>query len=477
LRINLLSKSLLLLASFIFSNSVSAVFQEGNVSADVDGGLLAVAASDSTYVAVGMFTKVLHSDDGINWTKQVVPDNGMRAYQSLSDITYGNGTFVAVSQQNNIYSSNDGKSWTETADVLDSSPAFNSVTFSGTKFYAAGSYWKSDFTSRITSIIESADGATWTELSTIETSADTALVWDGNQLLLAGTGGKIWTSADGVTWVSNDAPYAVNDVIDGLASNGSDKTVAVGWHLTVMHSADGQNWTKIDYRDFSAEWQMGQTDVIWTDSEFVMVNNTGIISTSSDGENWTDDETFHTLLAFEDVASIGSQLVMVGSKAKEGGGKLPAFAYSGALNATSNSVPTANAGADQTVTAGVTVSLSGSADDSDGSISTYLWEQVSGTSVTLSATDAVDSSFTAPDVSANEDLVFKFTATDDASAAGSDEMTVTVNPANNTNGDSTNNKTTPADDDSETDNTSKSAMNPLMLLGLLIPIVVWRRKK
>jgi len=474
--------------SFFISNYTLAAFQEGTPPAGADGGVGAVAASNSKYVAVGIFSKVMHSDDGVTWVKQSAPANGMSTFQNLLDITYGNGKFVAISSQSNIFTSSDGENWTEHTKPIPKAsnaftePAFNSVVYNGTKFYVAGSSFKSDFSGSITSIAESADGTTWTEISTIEGVADTAMAWDGNQLIIAGTGGKIWTSADGVSWTGNDAPHAVNDFIDGIASNGTDKSVAIGWHLTVMHSVDGQTWTKIDYRDFNKEWQMGQTDVIWTGSQFVMVNNAGIISTSADGVSWTDDETFKDVLAFEDVASIGDQIVAVGSKVKQGGGKLPAFAYSGSLVATSNSVPSANAGTDQAVTAGETVSLSGTSSDSDGAISTYLWEQVSGTSVTLAATDANDTSFTAPSVSASEDLVFKFTVTDDAAATGSDEITVTVNPVNSaapanssTSGDTSNSGTSSSD--SSDDSTSSSAMNPILLLSILLTVLYIRQKK
>jgi hypothetical protein len=50
-----------------------------------------------------------------------------------------------------------------------------------------------------------------------------------------------------------------------------------------------------------------------------------------------------------------------------------------------NQAPTANAGPDQTVNEGATVTLDGSnSTDPDGSITSYLWTQTAGTSVTLS---------------------------------------------------------------------------------------------
>ena len=87
--------------------------------------------------------------------------------------------------------------------------------------------------------------------------------------------------------------------------------------------------------------------------------------------------------------------------------------------------PTAQAGADRTVNPGETVTLSGSGTDSDGTIQSYAWSQISGTSVTLQNANTAQASFTAPDTAGP--LVFRLTVTDNLGATGSDDVTVTVN--------------------------------------------------
>ena len=92
-----------------------------------------------------------------------------------------------------------------------------------------------------------------------------------------------------------------------------------------------------------------------------------------------------------------------------------------------NQLPNAAAGADQAVAAGAAVQLDGSSSmDPDGSIATYRWEQISGSTVALSATDIADPTFGAPSTPAAQDLVFRLTVTDDRGGQDTDEVTVAV---------------------------------------------------
>jgi len=93
--------------------------------------------------------------------------------------------------------------------------------------------------------------------------------------------------------------------------------------------------------------------------------------------------------------------------------------------------PTADAGPDQTIDEGVIVTLDASnSTDPDDGIASYLWEQTSGTTVTLSDQTAVQPTFTAPDAGAEgEMLTFQLTVTDEGGLQATDTSTVTVNNA------------------------------------------------
>ena len=96
-----------------------------------------------------------------------------------------------------------------------------------------------------------------------------------------------------------------------------------------------------------------------------------------------------------------------------------------------NVAPVADAGDNQTVASGATVTLDGSGStDSDAgdSIASYLWSQVSGPTVALSSTTVVSPTFTAPTVAPGAQaisLVFRLIVTD-TQGASSPASTVTI---------------------------------------------------
>ncbi|MBV1908207.1 MAG: DUF1566 domain-containing protein [Kangiellaceae bacterium] len=121
---------------------------------------------------------------------------------------------------------------------------------------------------------------------------------------------------------------------------------------------------------------------------------------------------------------IGSLLIVVVSSCGGGGGS-----SSSPLEA-SNVSPIANAGDDQNVDEQTSFELNGSGSDSDGSINSYSWVQVSGEQVELNTPTMATTSLTTPMTIEPLDLEFDLTVTDNESANHTDRIVITVLPVN-----------------------------------------------
>jgi hypothetical protein len=100
------------------------------------------------------------------------------------------------------------------------------------------------------------------------------------------------------------------------------------------------------------------------------------------------------------------------------------------VNPNPNIAPTANAGADQTITLPTnSVTLNGSGNDPDGTITAYAWTKVSGPAAGIITTPAAATTT----ITALVQGVYKFElkVTDNNGAVGRDTVQITVNPAPN----------------------------------------------
>ncbi|MFL5343255.1 MAG: myxosortase-dependent M36 family metallopeptidase [Hyalangium sp.] len=93
-------------------------------------------------------------------------------------------------------------------------------------------------------------------------------------------------------------------------------------------------------------------------------------------------------------------------------------------------LPTANAGADQTVNGRTLVALPGTGSDPDGDPLSYAWTQVAGdpVTVTLVGANTDTARFTSPDVKTATVLHFQLTVTPSTGASASDTVDITVRP-------------------------------------------------
>ena len=163
-------------------------------------------------------------------------------------------------------------------------------------------------------------------------------------------------------------------------------------------------------------------------SDFATSSGATVTDVSGSGDTYTitftpTAETFSLTLAADSVADLAGLTAPATAQTASGT----------AAAATVNQPPVANAGADQRVTTGTEVTLTGAAsNDPDGTIQSYEWVHTSTDdappATAIIVADGVTSTFTAPATAAV--LVFTLTVTDDsgdsATNTGEDTVTITV---------------------------------------------------
>ncbi|NLS13886.1 chitinase [Vibrio sp. SM6] len=156
---------------------------------------------------------------------------------------------------------------------------------------------------------------------------------------------------------------------------------------------------------------------------------------------WVWNRTTGELITFDDERSVKAKGAYARSLGLAGlfsweidadNGDILNAMHEGLQTTVGNRAPNANAGNNVTVEGPATVTLDGSASrDNDGQIVSYLWEQTSGTGVTLENATSASANFSVAQVSQDEALTFTLTVTDNEGATAQDTVTVTVTAADN----------------------------------------------
>ncbi len=161
-----------------------------------------------------------------------------------------------------------------------------------------------------------------------------------------------------------------------------------------------------------------------TAGDFVSLNSTGV-----DGPRQSDGSlpvlNFLKLVSTSDLIDAGTN---VGLPYNGSAPDIGAFEFGIGSDAPVNSAPIASAGTNQTITLPTnSVSLTGSGTDTDGTIVSYAWTQISGTTATITSPSSQNTTITGLTTAGTR--VFRLTVTDNNGATGTDDINVVVQSA------------------------------------------------
>jgi hypothetical protein len=127
--------------------------------------------------------------------------------------------------------------------------------------------------------------ATSTNLSTWDMRSSsfeiTSVLWNGTQFLAIDAYGRLFTSADGLSWSSNGriTPDGILRTFRDIAWNGSRYVAAT--YEKIISSTDTITWADPYY------WSIGNfVSVVWTGTEFATILAEGRFLHSNDGVSW-----------------------------------------------------------------------------------------------------------------------------------------------------------------------------------------------
>jgi hypothetical protein len=271
------------------------------------------------WLAVGTGGAIRSSANGVNWAPQ---SPGTPNLPALTDVAYGGGRWVAVSNSqapnsttlsSYLITSTDGSTWNSRPVTAHYTKGPIGVAYANGQWVGVGTQ----------SIVRSLNGLDWTlhaahasdfqygaasngklwisvgRYGTIYTSTDrenwtvrhagavasngncciqfNAASWGAGQFVAVGTGGRTFTSPDGIRWSIGSTGITQN--LNGVAY-GPGAWVAVGDAGTVLTSYDGVSWQS---QTISAGrlWDVAYGNGLWQ-----AVGDMGNILSSTDGITW-----------------------------------------------------------------------------------------------------------------------------------------------------------------------------------------------
>jgi hypothetical protein len=249
-----------------------------------------IASNGSRWVAVGNDGVISHGSTTSPFSYSYAQSESRT---NLRGVTWTGSTFAAVDEFGAVITSTDGAVWSR--NVLRSTTFKSNNTTA--RAIAVGDSGV---------IMSSPDGSSgWVFRNSGVTENLNKVVANSNTFVAVGSGGRIITSADGITWATRSSGTTI-PLVD-VATNGN-LFVAVGQQNSVITSTDGITWT---IRSISIGGEVfSPSAIVWNGSMFLMSARNAILK-STDGINWVRANP-----KLNGVATNGSIFVAVGDGGK-----------------------------------------------------------------------------------------------------------------------------------------------------------------
>jgi hypothetical protein len=283
-----------------------------------------------------------------------------------------------------------------------------------------------------------------------------AIEWNNGGTGVTCTAPTGWTSNGTITAGSDSTAFYQKVAAGAAGSASSDASTAVtatlsaakAWGAAVVGYRGVNTTTPVITAATRAETTSGTTHAV----PQVNVTPAGcwlvtFVTERASSASFTAPSGFVTRGTYTDVGAASSPVTLqvADSNGPVSTGTTAVGVWTGSATATANAVtglfaiqpvagavnnpPTANAGGDQQVLPYQLVTCVGTGTDTDGTISSYSWSQVSGPTVTLAGSNGSNVTFTAPAALAGATVVLGLTVTDNlGSTSSQDQVTITVAP-------------------------------------------------
>jgi hypothetical protein len=217
-------------------------------------------------------------DPLISWTRRAAALTA----SYLGDVIFAAGKFVAVGDGSTVVSSADGRTWTAAA-AAPTSFSLRGVAHNGSRYVAVG--FRPGATNQAVALYSS-DAATWTEAPIPAGSGQLLdVAYGSGRFVAVGTGGHIYTSMDGASWIEAASP--VTNILRTI-SQADGLFVVGGDGGRVLTSDNGTEWTNRSLSTTGTSYGAARYNGLWHVSIVVSATVTTTTTyTSPDGVDWT----------------------------------------------------------------------------------------------------------------------------------------------------------------------------------------------